>query len=327
LAQVVTQEQIDSILEVISPVLKKNRNLDSPTFQNRAVSTYDFRHRNRLKRETRKIIERIHDGFAREFAIYLNTKLQTNIKVLLTSVYQFTVEEFQEVLQNPTCLYVMQLSPQQRSTVFEIRQNLAFYIVDRILGGPGNTNHSARELTKIEQNILSRLVEDILSDFLSAWEKTATFDIKLQSYFSSGNYLQFVRRGDSVVSVAFEINIDDKVHLKNMFNITYPYFLIEELIPNISLEIEEVKIHSTDSERLLIEKNIESIATPVVVKLGQSVLSIEEIMNLQLGDVVMLNKRVDDDLELSIGKGANFLGRSGMVRDQLAFKVTQKLSK
>ncbi len=318
------QAQMDELLKVLSPKYRKNFYREEPP-PRQFVQTYDFRNRGKLSKETRRILERIHDSYATEAAVHLNNTLRANIRIQLNSVKQYALEEYYQILQNPTSIYVFNLSPQKRNIVFEIRNTLSFYILDRLLGGPGSTNDEDRELTKIERKIVQNVVDYLIKIFQTTWEKTAGFKMKLQNYLTSSDYLQFVRRGDSVVTINYKMSFNEKIHLNNVFNITYPYLLIEELIPVIEQEDRENKRPSSIHEVQFMRNSIENIFVPVSIDLGKSNLSVNEVMKLQKGDVLLLDTHVKGLLDLQIGNKVLFKGTAGQYKNKTAFKILDKL--
>lgn len=318
------QAQMDDLLKVLSPQYRKIFHKEEPPSR-QFVQTYDFRNRGKLSKDSRRILERIHDSYATESAVHLNNTLRTNIRIQLNSVKQYSLEEYYQILQNPTSIYVYNLLPYNRNVVFELGNNLSFYILDRLLGGPGSTNGEDRKLTKIEQKIVQNVVDQLIKIFQMTWEKTAEFKMKMLNYLTSSDYLQFVRRGDSVVTINYKMSLDEKIHLNNVFNITYPYLLIEELIPVIEQDEEENKRQSTIHDIQFMRKSIEQISVPVSIDLGKSNLTVNEIMKLQKGDVLPLDTHVNGLINLQIGNKVLFRGTAGKFKNKMAFKILHKL--
>lgn len=317
--EILSQEEIDLLLDSLKAVPAPSETAKAAP---KNVRPYDFRHPDRLTRETRKILERIHDNFSKEVAVLLNEKLRTDVGIQTVSIDQLPLDEFLPALQSPSCLYVYEIQPFQRQVVLEIYPNFAFFIVDRVLGGPGSSDSIHRELTRIEQRLMRRVVDQCMAHLRIAWENTATFETEFKSYYSSANYLQFAQSGESVVSAVFEAAIEEK---KYLFSLTYPYFLIEKLIPVLERDLGEAKMQANPAERLALMRNIEKISAPVIARLGLARLSVEELLNLKRGDVVLLDRRVDDNLELAVGSRTRFLGRAGLFRNRLAFRVLNKV--
>ena len=287
----------------------------------RSIRNYDFRHQDRLKRNTRKILQNTHESFAKELAADLNDRLRANVSIHLVSVDQLSLKELTENMLNPTCLYGLKLVPFDRQAVLEIHPHLAYYIVDRILGGPGHGSKLSRELTRIEQRIMNHLLEDIGGFLRSAWQHAASFEIATIDYFTSANYLRFAGSGESIISITLKVNIEKS---ENLVMINYPYYLVENLLPALAHKDDSAEAKPVLEHRKIIQRNIESTATSVSVYLGQSRLTLEEIINLQTGDVILLNRQTADNLELLIGDRSRFYGRAGVLKKRLAFKITDR---
>ena len=219
------------------------------------------------------------------------------------------------------------MKPQKRDIIFEFHPGFSLFILDRLLGGSGNTKYNSCELTQIEQKIMRKIVNAIMKIFQSAWEKTIKFDLNIQNYYSRGDHLQFARKGDNVVSIVFHISIDDDIQLKNALNITYPFFLIDELIPSALPEDSEPLQKSSNKEKVVMQNKISEISTPVTVGLGKSMMSLDELTKLQIGDIVMLDRRPQDNLDMNVGQNAVFRGQAGVLKNKMAFRITHKCSK
>jgi len=321
--QFLTQEEIDRLLEQLQKEIGQEKGQEEKGDRPKNVRVYDFRHPDRLTRDMRRILGQIHDSFSREAAAYLNDRLRADVAIHVVSLDQLALADFFEGIQSPTCLYVLELKPHARSIVFELQPEFAFFTVDRILGGPGRGDNLKRELTKIEQILMEKIVRDISRILKSSWNSVASFDVQIQHFFSNAAYLQFAESGESVITVAFECNIDENRYL---FGLTYPYFLIEKLVPVFEKENgSEVRRKPSPKERKILEQNLKEVTAPVSVYLGKTRLSIQEILTLKTGDVILLDRRTDEPLELAIGKRPRFLGRAGLYRNRLAFKITERM--
>ena len=314
MAYIKSQEELDGIFQAVQKEIE-----EKDLFQ-RSIRTFDFTQSDRISRNEKKIIENIHENFSKEVAAHLNNKLRANVNVQLVSLNQQTFSEFIESMEKQSCFYVYKLDNFDREAILEIHPYLAFFIVDRVMGGPGHGNQLERELTKIEQIIMKKLVDEILELNCMAWNKVTSFKVVSTNYYSNPNYIQFAKSTESIISATFEVAIEDT---QNMLVLSYPYYLINDLLPEVKNE--DMQHQANDSRsKALIQKNLESTMTPVSVNLGQSNLSLDDLINLQKGDVILLNKRTTDELDLIIGKKPRFFGKAGVVKNRFAFKVTQR---
>jgi flagellar motor switch protein FliM len=285
------------------------------------IRAYDFSQKDRLSRESQKTLEHIHENFSKEMGAFISGKLRVDGIVQLISQNQFSMNELLESINNPACLFVFEILEHERNAVFEIHPDLVFLILDKILGGPGTLAELNRELTKIEQTIIKQFVEEFLNILKIAWKNTATFDTTIRNYYSNANYLTIAESGESVITLTFELEVGE---IKQLISLTYPYFLIERLIPTLDGQNFDIKVRSSPKEREMIINGVNQTTLPIVVNLGKTKLSVEKLLNLKINDVVMLDKRVHDELELGIGNKTRFHGKAGLFHDHLAFKVTRK---
>lgn len=308
------QEELDAIYQDIQ------KEIEEKSLYQQSIRTFDFKQPDRITRNAKKIIENIQDNFSKEVASHLNNKLRANVNIQLVSLSQQSLSEFIEGMDIQSCFYVFRINEYDREAVLEIHPHLAFYIVDRVMGGPGHGNQLDRELTKIEQIIMKQVVAEILEINRVAWSRIVSFTIGSQNYYSSSNYIQFAKTGETIVSVTFEVSIEDT---QSMLVLSYPYYLINDLVPDISSDSEKNQVSNVRS-KALINKNLETSKTPISVNLGQSKLSLKDLINLKNGDVILLNKQTTDNLELIVGKKPRFYGKAGIIKNRFAFKVAQR---
>ena len=238
MSQVVSQEEMESILSSV-PIKESE---PEPVERKQPVHGYDFNQKDRLSKETKKRLEHIHNTFAKEIGVYISRKLRIDAFVKLVSIDQFSMSEVSESVSNPTCLFIFRLLEQERSAVFELNPDLVFFILDKVLGGPGKLANLERELTKIEQTIIYQLIGEFLNILKGAWKNHAKIETEISNYYSNINYLHFVESGESVISLTFEVEMGE---LNQLISLMYPYFLIEKLIPTLETQGNELKIKTS----------------------------------------------------------------------------------
>jgi flagellar motor switch protein FliM len=69
-------------------------------------------------------------------------------------------------------------------------------------------------------------------------------------------------------------------------------------------------------------KLLETLPLPVIIELGTSEISLRELLNLEHGNVICLNKGVYDELEVKLMGVSKFLGRPGLLGESIGMQVT-----
>ncbi len=320
MAERLSQKEIDQILNSVA--IGKAENSASNRVMDFSVKPYDFKNPDQLSKMARNTLERIHFTFAKYLANFLNDYLRMNVHVNYISTAHTSDAEFLQSLPNPTCIYTMKLKNLERDFIFEIQPNLVYFLVDRILGGPGKLIDVERELTLIEQRLMERFLTELTGSFKSAWAVVDNLDIDLGTYYSNPNFVQIADSGESVIFIYLEVNYQDNVSL---FNIAYPYYLINQLLSNLGEETVEAEMKISPRDRRAIRRNLEKTIVPISINLGRTTVSFSELMNLREGDVLFLDKSTSDFISLYVGNRPKFLGKAGIMKNRLAFKVLKSI--
>ena len=71
-----------------------------------------------------------------------------------------------------------------------------------------------------------------------------------------------------------------------------------------------------------IEAMLKRVVIPVKAVLGTSKISVSDFMNLQVGDCIRLDAKVDSDMNIFVGNIKKFTALPGASDDQYAVRVT-----
>ena len=70
-----------------------------------------------------------------------------------------------------------------------------------------------------------------------------------------------------------------------------------------------------------LEKNIQQAEVPISAELGTSMISIQDFLMLDIGDVIELNQSIEDPLLLKVGDIPKFVGQPGKMNKKIAIQV------
>src|SRR5687767_3521242 len=119
-----------------------------------APIAYNFRRPDRISKEQLRSLHFLHDRFAHNVSTSLSAFLRSVTEVSIVSVEQFAYSEFLMSLPEQTAFYAVGMEPLEGTAAIEVNPNIAFTLVDRLLGGTGETQALLRPLTEIEQNVI-----------------------------------------------------------------------------------------------------------------------------------------------------------------------------
>lgn len=334
MSDILSQEEVDALLAAVSSGSDKESAVAEktpvepaqvPAVDEGRVSLYDFRRPDRVSKDQMRTFQNLHENYARQFSTTLTNFLRTFVEVELVSVDQLTYAEFIMSIANPSCIYVFKMEPLEGSAIFEINPSLVFFIVDRLFGGQGRPSEQNRELTLIEQSVLHRIVERGLNDLKEVWENIGVFSPKVDAYETNPQFVQIAPPGETVILISLEVRMQNA---SGLMSICFPYLLLESVITNLSGESWMSSMSTSTAEtRTILENEMQDLDLTLSTVIGTTSLTIRDLMQLQRGDVLCLDKLHDSDLSVQIDGKTKMAGRSGLVGRKKAVKITRILEK
>lgn len=339
MSDILSQEEVDALLSAVSAGVSETETATStvpetsaPVFNEfssadseKSLSLYDFRRPDRVSKDQMRTLQNLHEGFARQFSTTLTNFLRTFVEIELVSVDQLTYSEFVMSISNPSCIYVFKMEPLEGNAILEINPSLVFFIIDRLFGGQGRPSEQNRELTLIEQNVINRIVERALTDLKEVWEHIGVFSPKIDAYETNPQFVQIAPPGETVILISLEVRMQNA---SGLMSICFPYMLLENVINNLSGESwMSSRSSATVETRTTLEHELETVELPVSTLIGKTTLTIRDLLQLQRGDVLCLDKPYDSDLLLQVGGQNKMAVRTGLVGRKKAVKVVKVLEK
>lgn len=268
----------------------------------------------------------LHDGFARAFSSTLSAHLRTIVDIDLVSVDQITYSEFIMSMSDPSCIYIFSLKPIHGNAILEITPQLAYSVFDRLFGGQGQSLDLNRELTSIEQIVISKVVKFALKDLSKAWEHVVSLDTKLESSESNPQFVQVAPPGETVILISFEIKT---LNSSGLMSICYPYMVLEPIISKLSGQhwITFLRKEATEGYHDVLRQRLMNTTAPCKVILGKTKLTVKDLVNLSAGDVVNLHKETEEELILYVGNFPKFYCTPGIYKNHLAVKISRQIRK
>ena len=321
MAEILSQSEIDSLLNALS---SGTIDEDAPTAEPaKGVKVYDFKHPDRFSKDQTRSLQMLHEHFARLFSTSLSTYLRTITEVKLVSVDQLSYDEFIRSIPNPTCVNLIDMKPLDGNALLEISPSLTFAVIDRLMGGKGQTFRKNRELTEIEQSIVLKIIERVFECLDEAWASVLELDLELKSTETNPQlFLQLFLPTEMVILMTMEVNIGES---SGTFCICIPYVVLEPVANKLSSRSwfsGRTVTEETKKDKVL-ENHLKRVDLPLTAFLGDTKLKVSDILALEINDVVPLQKRKDEEIEVHVCGKPMYLGRPGTHRNHRAFKITK----
>jgi flagellar motor switch protein FliM len=244
----------------------------------------------------------------------------------VSSVDQLSYEEFMKVVPNPTTLAVVDMEPLDGKALLEMDPVLVFQIVDRLFGGTGDSEpvDIERELTDIEHSVIERIFMSMLNNLRDAWEDVVELRPRLEQIESNPQFVQIVPPNDMVVLITFDTKIGD---VEGMTNLCIPYVILGPVVDQLSATFwySSSRQGLSDEQLKELRDKIDYVEVPVSVKIGNAKLEVNELLNLEEGDVLKLDRGFDEPFDLLINGQAKFACQPGLRGQSKAVQIIEML--
>ena len=117
--------------------------------------------------------------------------------------------------------------------------------------------------------------------------------------------------------------------VEGFFNFCIPHLTIEPIMDKLntkywfsSQEEEDLSVY-----RNKVEYGLEEAKIPVSVVVGRTNITVDEFIDLQVGDVITLDSFVNSDFHVMIGNLLKFYAKPGISRGKNAIQITSLVGK
>ena len=260
---------------------------------------YDFRRPTKLTRDHLRALQMSYETFARRLTTLLTTGLRQVCQVSLVAIEHQSYEEYIANLSTPTILSVLEMGPLPGNALFEFSVPTGLACVDHLLGGPGG-EQPVRQLTDLENGLLRKLIEQMLSVLKYALEPTVGAEPTLKALEFNPQFVQAAGATDSVIVGSFSMKVGNETCVSTL---CIPF---ASLLPRLAGGTDTKP--KTPAERAASELAAGQVrhalgGVPVDVHLSFEPVQLTpaQIIGLAPGDVIPLRHRVTTPLAVESG--------------------------
>lgn len=315
MADVLSQQEIDALLSALS-----TGELQASDVQERdeKVKVYDFRRAMRYSKEQLRSIARIHENFSRLLASYLSTQLRQVVQIEIDLVDQVTYHEFISSIPSKTILNIFDVKPVDGKIAMEINPQVAYAVIERLLGGQGDPSERDGSLTEIETVLIQKVFARGFEMYEEAWKSLENMRVKWYGIETNPQFIQLASPNDTVIIIVFHTKIGE---VAGRMTLCLPHLVVEPVLPKLSSHqmLSSMGKKSTPQQDK-IQQNLDAVRVPLVAELGRAHLPVSELLNLQVGDVMGIET---GKIQVKVGQLTRFLGNPGTKKGRYAVQIDQ----
>lgn len=323
MVDVLSQNEIDALLAALSSGEMDAEELKKEESQKK-IRSYDFKRAVRFSKDHIRSLTRIHENFARYLTTYFSAQLRTFVQINVVQVEQLPYDEFIRSIPKMTILNIFEAEPLQGRMVLEVNPNVAYAMLDRLLGGPGTSTAKVSTMTEIEITIMERIFSKAFDSLQEAWKTVIDISPRMEALETNPQFMQIVSPNETIALISLSTKIGDTT---GMINLCIPHVVVEPIMSKLSTHqwfISEKKSRAPE-EMVALQERVKKAKLPIIAELGESQISIAEFLSLGVGDVIALGKPVNEGLTIKVGERAKFIGSPGSLRDRVAIQIDEIL--
>jgi flagellar motor switch protein FliM len=313
--EILSQEEIEALLgDLPEP---KTR---SPGTTLRLVQDYDLTRPMRMSSSHVERLAQFHGALASPMSERLSRLLDRPVQADLASVEQMRVTGFLRTLPERTPAYVIGDPGSGIVGFLAVEPSFLFGAIDLMLGGSGEAEPAAREMTPTELALTEKFLMPVLVSLSEAWAEVHPVNFEILSRPGEPRPSEDLEGDMPVLSITF------------LLGGSGPTGAIRYCV---STPVLEPILAAGSSRKLLaapeqiadprVERTVRNVNVPLSVELGSARVPLKELTNLSPGDVIPLSRRTDEPLEISFGGIKKFRGHAGLRRGRYAVTISSRI--
>lgn len=321
MSQVLSQKEVDALLNAVTGG-------DVPTEQNAAaapdegVVTYDLTSQDKVIRGRMPTLDIVYERFIRAFRMNLSSQLRKLATLTIAATDTMKFGEFINTLPLPSCMSVIRYETLRGSGIVVLESKLAYALIDSFLGGTDRpyTKIDGKEFTPIELSIVKRVVSSALEDLEKAWAPVTPMKINFVRTETNPQFVGIVPPSDIVIVTTFSVELENA---SGTLSIVTPFSTLEPIRQKLISGFQQEVVETDHYWANMMIRHLEETELDVAVELGKTEISLRQILNLKVGDVVPLRTDASAEIPIAVENVGRFRGLFGASRGSRAVQITE----
>lgn len=326
MADILSQNQIDALLKGLHSGEVEVDEEESSS--NKKIKEYDFRSPKKFTKEQLRTLDSLHENLSRILSSYFSGVLRVFCELSVLQIEEQRYYEYNNALPDNALIGIVDMKPDDdnlddATVLVDMSSSIGFFMMDRLLGGTGERYEIDRDLTDIEVAIMENVFKKISSYISEAWSSYIDVKTEMRSVETNPRLVQVHSADEVVVIVSLDMKVKD---LTGTLNICLPGIRLEQFMKTFKLKYAKTsKKQDAEKEadrRRSIKTSIDESDLEIKAILHNFELDLQDVLQLQINDVIPLEKKADSDIDLTICDVTWFKAEMGKTKSKKAVKIS-----
>jgi flagellar motor switch protein FliM len=315
--RVLNQDEIDSLLgfDVNSEQMQDKSGVRA--IINSALVSY----------ERLPMLEIVFDRLVRLMTTSLRNFTSDNVEVSLDSITSIRFGDYLNSIPLPAILAVFHAEELDNYGLFTVDSNLIYSIVDVLLGGRRGSSAmriEGRPYTTIERTLVQRMIEVIMQDMCTAFEPLTPVNFSLDRLETNPRFAAIARPANAAILVKLRIDMEDR---GGRTELLLPYATLEPIRKLLLQQFMGEKFGRDSIWEGHLATELWSTKVDIEAILDEQTMPLNQVMNLEVGQTMMLGASPDSKIQLRCGGVPLLTGRMGRVGSSVAVRVDEAIER
>jgi flagellar motor switch protein FliM len=268
-------------------------------------------------------LELINERFARLLRIGLFNFVRRTAEISVGPVRVMKYSEFIRNLVVPTNLNLVHMKPLRGTALFIFDPNLVFLVVDNLFGGDGRFHMrvEGRDFTPTEQRIIQNMLNVVFEEMQKCWHPIYPIEFEYVRSEMNTQFANIATPSEVVVVTTFNIELGSG---GGDFHVCLPYAMIEPIRDLLYSSMQGERLEVDERWTKLLTKQIQVAEVNLVANLGEAPVTLGQILNMQVGDVISLD--IPEAIVAEVDGVPVLECKYGVLNGQYALKVNKILT-
>lgn len=322
--QILSQAEVDALLNAVADGGVAAPSNTSSVANQAEVKNYDLTTQDRVIRGKMPTLDLIYERFVRVFRMSLSNSLRKIASISIISTDMLKFGEFVNTLPIPSCVGILRSETLRGPILIVFESKLSYALIDSYFGGTDRPYNKVdgKEFTRIELMIMNKVLELSVNDLEEAWAPVHKVALNHLRTETNPQFVGVVPLSEVIISTTFEVELENA---SGTIAVVIPYSTIESIKGklNSSFQSDNDRADKVWTENL--EEHIQGISANVTVNLGETQITVSDLVNLSIGDIIPLNQDCDGELSLRVEGVEKFKCFFGVSRGTRAVQVTRQI--
>jgi flagellar motor switch protein FliM len=283
----------------------------------------NFRRAGLASREQLRAVNLLYDTFIRNLTRSLGAYLRIAFEINLVSTEQITFSEFLQHVPDINYVASAQLRPFDPMAAVVLDLQLAFPMIDLLLGGPGEPVSELREVTEVEEEILKGVVQIICRELQATWQPVLETEFRFDERQRQAQIVRLMPPNEKILSLSFEIRMTT---VTGTLSLAFPAVAANALIRKLAQQGSYRKHRADATGALSLREKLEKCPFLVELTLPGGSMGSRQLFALEKGSILPLQSSADEPAVLYVGKQKLFTAQPVRSGNHRAAQIVRKFS-